>query len=217
MYAVPAGMGLNALFLWLWRTLPPLLPSMTRAKTVTCLTLMTLSAWFLGAYLWVSISHDYLSTLVTQWHGGWMATLILIILGVIATFKPREAPKGSQPVTTTTIIIRGLGACIAVSIAVVIAQTGESTLAGIAAVFPAIFLTTMLSLWLSQGQHVPSGAVGPMMIGSSSVAFFALSAPSLYPYFGPELGALLAWLLAVICGSVPSYLWVSYRSSKIHL
>ena len=39
-----------------------------------------------------------------------------------------------------------------------------------------IFLTTMVSLWLSQGEAVPSGAVGPMMLGASSVAVYALLA-----------------------------------------
>ena len=40
-----------------------------------------------------------------------------------------------------------------------------------ASVFPAIFLTTMVSIWLSQGEAVQSGA-NLMMLGSSSVALY---------------------------------------------
>ena len=47
----------------------------------------------------------------------------------------------------------------------VIARLGGSIAAGVTAVFPAIFMTTMISLWLSQGEAVQVGAVGPMMLG----------------------------------------------------
>ncbi|MCP4793368.1 MAG: hypothetical protein GY882_08585 [Actinomycetia bacterium] len=39
--------------------------------------------------------------------------------------------------------------------------------------FPAIFMTTMVGLWLSQGPDVPLGAAGPMLLGSTSVAVYA--------------------------------------------
>ena len=103
-------------------------------------------------------------------------------------------------------------ACVAVMIAVLISRSGAATLAGVASVFPAIFWTTMVSLWLTQGSAVPTGAVGPMMLGSCSVSLFALLAPWLYPAVGSGWGALIAWLIAAPGASTPSYLWVSARA-----
>ena len=70
----------------------------------------------------------------------------------------------------------------------------------------------MVSLWLSQGSAVPSGAVGPMMLGSSSVAVYALCAPATFYAMGPWVGAITAWVIAITCASLPSYLWVSTRT-----
>src|SRR5690606_6179878 len=84
---------------------------------------------------------------------------------------------------------RGLLAGAAVGVAVAIGGAGFPLLAGMASVFPAIFLTTMVSLWLAQGEAVPLGAVGPMILGSTSIAGYALAA------LGPGLGAAAAWVV----------------------
>ena len=103
---------------------------------------------------------------------------------------------------------------LAVSIAILLSKTGASTLSGVASVFPAIFWTTMVSLWLAQGQAVPVGAVGPMMLGSSSVAVFALIAPTAYQYLGSIGGCCIAWFCAAIFAALPSFLWLQSRRLK---
>lgn len=47
---------------------------------------------------------------------------------------------------------------------VAIAGIGHPVLSGLAVVFPAIFMTTMVSLSISQGHAVPAGAIGPMVV-----------------------------------------------------
>ena len=79
---------------------------------------------------------------------------------------------------------------------------------GIASIFPAIYLTTMASLWLGQGEAVPAGAVGPMMLGSTSVGAFALLAIVCLPALGPWPGAAIAWLVSVGCVSLPGFVWL---------
>lgn len=218
MYAVPAGMCLNALFLWLWRIIPQRYQWVNKwsetdesglLKAVGLMSLITLGLWFMCAMIWVLISQQILHSTAERLASGVISLILIITIGVWATRDSYLAPKGNNKVGVSTLLSRGLCAALAVSIAVLISKFGASTLAGVAAVFPAIFWTTMVSLWLTQGQAVPSGAVGPMMLGSSSVAVFALSAPSIYVYLGPLIGSVVAWGLAAALASIPSYLWVS--------
>ena len=217
MYAVPTGMCLNALFLWMWKIIPQRSHWVSEwskdgdqgiLKAVCLMSTITLSLWSCFAFIWVMFSQKVLDSSQKQLISGILALLLIIIIGLWATRQYSHAPKGSKSVGWSTLFCRGLCAAIAVGIAVLISKSGASTLAGVAAVFPAIFWTTMVSLWVSQGQAVPSGAVGPMMLGSSSVAVFALSAPGLYDDVGPFFGAMIAWGLAAGLASVPSYLWV---------
>ena len=86
---------------------------------------------------------------------------------------------------------------------------------GIASVFPAIFLTTMVSVWLAQGEAVQSGAVGPMMLGSTSVSVFALIAASVL-HLGPLwLGLGLSWIGSVLLVSIPAHLWLQRRQATL--
>ena len=218
LYAAPAGMGLNALFLGLWRFLPQRLLQVSWLRPftssvgpfVSLMSLCTLSFWALSAWGWVLITRQ--SAVPHLWGVG--ATLSIMIVGMISTWHPYPAPKGKQSVSAWVLLSRGIFAGLAIGGALCIASTGAQTLAGIASVFPAIFWTTMVSVWMSQGQAVSSGAVGPMMLGSLSVALYALSAPWCFQSLGPLWGAMSAWIIAVICGSLPAYQWLRFRAQS---
>ena len=96
-------------------------------------------------------------------------------------------------------------AAVAIGIAVWLAGLGYPLLAGLASVFPAIFLTSMVALWLAQGPTVPQGAAGPMMLGGASVAVYANLAMWSLPAHGVVVGSLLAGLGSVLGWSVPAY------------
>lgn len=96
-------------------------------------------------------------------------------------------------------------AAVAIGIAVWLAGLGYPLLAGLASVFPAIFLTSMVALWLAQGPTVPQGAAGPMMLGGASVAVYANLAMWSLPAHGVVIGSLVAWLGSVLGWSVPAY------------
>jgi len=113
-----------------------------------------------------------------------------------------------------TLLARGLLAAVAIATAVWVTNIGGPLAAGVASVFPAIFVTTMVSLWLSQGEAVPVGAVGPMMLGSASVATYALLAANLLPLLGPWVGTPVAWLAAVASTTLPSWWWLASRAEK---
>ena len=107
-----------------------------------------------------------------------------------------------------TLLCRGLLAAGAIGAAVFLAAVGGPLAAGVAAVFPAIFLTTMVSLWVSQGEAVQAGAVGPMMLGSTSVAVFCVLAAWTIPTLGVGWGTVSAWLGATLGATLPAWLWL---------
>jgi hypothetical protein len=141
-------------------------------------------------------------------------TVVLAGAGLLACWRAPPAPAGRRRVGPLVLAARGLLAAGAIGGAVWLAAVGGALAAGMAAVFPAIFLTSMVSLWLSQGEAVQAGAVGPMMLGSTSVAVFALLAAWLFPALGPGPGAVVAWLLAATLVTVPAWWWLSARRDR---
>ena len=206
---VPVGMLLNAIFLWLWRVVPPKVPDWSFGKRLTTITSINLSVWFGGAALSVTLFSKQASMTV-----GLGALLIGIILGLWITLEHRHAPRGHNKVGPLTLAMRGVAAATAIGVAVWLSQLGTPLLAGMASVFPAIFLTSMVALWIAQGEDVPSGAVGPMMLGAMSVSFYALLATYTLPEFGVIVGSGITWLASIAVISVPAAFWLRFRVNR---
>jgi hypothetical protein len=212
MFATPVGMLVNAAFLWTWRALPPRLPPGGLGTRLPLMLASSLLVWAGCA----ALAHTSLAQaravglpLVVAGVGG---TLALAGVGALACLRNPPAPKGRRRVGLLTLLARGLLAALAIGTAVAIASIGGALAAGLASTFPAIFLTTMVSLWVSQGEAVQAGAVGPMMLGSASVATFAVVGAWSLPALGPGLGSLLAWAVAALLVTVPAWAWLQRRS-----
>lgn len=211
MSLAPAGMLLNALFLWLWRVLPERLPTLALQLQLATMLLITLAAWMGGA-VFVTTSTAYVVS-----HGfppesvGLISTVLLIGVGVLACLGGVPAPRGTRRVGLLTLLARGLLAGAAIAASLLIARAGHGLAAGVASVFPAIFLTAMVSVWWSQGRAVSGGAVGPMMLGSAAVAVYAVIGAWSLPALGPAPGVLVAWLVAVLGVTVPANQWLRAR------
>ncbi|MDP6899253.1 MAG: hypothetical protein QGF94_00245 [Candidatus Thalassarchaeaceae archaeon] len=206
---VPVGMLLNAIFLWLWRVAPPHVPDWTFGKRLATITVINLSVWFTGAAIAVTLFSEQVSMTV-----GLTALLIGIILGLWITLEHQHAPRGHNKVGPLTLAMRGIAASTAIGLAVWLSQLGSPFVAGMASVFPAIFLTSMVALWIAQGEDVPSGAVGPMMLGAMSVSFYALLATYTLPEFGVVLGSAITWFASIAVISVPASFWLRLRANR---
>ena len=215
MSMTPVGMWVDVLFLWAWRVLPPALaPSSGEGEDATRAHLLrvlsaTLLLWCGAAGVAVAAMGALRSSALPLWPIGLGALLLSIGLGVLACRSNPPSPGGRRSVPLRTLAARGLLAAVAIGAAVGLARVGGPLLAGMAAVFPAIFLTTMVSLWWSQGQAVQAGAVGPMMLGASSVSAYALLAAVLLPLLGVFAGSLAAWIAAVALVTVPAWRWLA--------
>jgi hypothetical protein len=209
MAAVPVGMLVNAIFLHLWRVIPRRLPP-TGPRL----------AWTLALSLvaWVVLAVASLVLLsVVKWRAPAMLVPFAVSItvaawsfGVVACLDGVPAPGGTRAVRPAVVLARGGLAAAAVGLALHLGGLGLGLASGLCSVFPAIFLTTMVSLWLSQGEVVPAGAVGPMMLGSSSVSVYALLTCATIPACGVVRGTALAWVCAVSIAA-PSFAWLRRR------
>ena len=208
---VPVGMLLNAGLLAGWRVVPPLLQRhhATRSMVFSLTALLTIGGWFIAAIVivgaWRMADADA-SMAVTI---GIAAAIIMMILGITMCWRLPVAPRGTRPVPALILLLRGLGAATAIAVAVLVADLGAPGIAGVASIFPAIFITTMVGLWVSQGKDVPMGATGPMILGSLSISVYGLIGMVLIPGLGGFTGSLCTWVISVVLVSIPAYAWLN--------
>lgn len=208
MAAVPPGMVVNAFFLWTWRVGPARLPDRSLGARLGVMTALSLSAWAVGAAVLVVAMGALRDVGVPPLAVGAAAFALQLSVGAWACWQAPPSPRGGRRVSAGALALRGALAGAAIAVSVGVASTGLDLLAGMASVFPAIFLTTMVGLWLAQGEAVPVGAVGPMMLGSGAVSAFALLASVAFPALGPGLGATVTWGAAVLAVSAPAAWWL---------
>ncbi len=211
---VPLGLTLDAGFLWLWRVLPARLPAGALALRLATLTALTLGAWCVGAVALVLGTDALLARGVSAPLIGVAASGLLLGLGLALCRDLPPAPKGTRRVGALTLAARGVFAATAIGAALWLAEVAGPVAGGVASVFPAIFLTAMVSLWLSQGEAVPVGAIGPIVLGSSSVSVYALVAAMTMPALG-GWGVLVAWSVAVLGVSAPAAGLLSLRRDPL--
>lgn len=215
LFSVPPGMLVDAGFLLVWRLLPAQLPvHWTLWQRLGAMVAVSLTVWFVGAAAVVSLNirgFDNVDQIVGL---GTACCVLIAVVGVIACFRPLDAPKGTNYVSWTVLACRGGVAFVAITVAVLISKLNDVA-AGFATTFPAIFLTTMASIWISQSAAVSIGATGPMVLGSVSVAVYAcVFAVLVERDWNPYAAAAMAWALGIVCCSVPVALFLRWRQQQ---
>src|SRR5690606_5983648 len=163
-------------------------------RRLTLVTVTTLGLWLVGALVLVSGLGLLRGAGLDPVWVGWGLTFAIVVAGALACAGGVPAPRGRQRVGPGVLFMRGLLAASAIGVAVWLTDVAGRLAAGVAFVFPAIFRATMVALWLAQGQDVQAGGVGPMMLGCSAVAGFAVLAASTFVGLGPVGGSVVAWL-----------------------
>ena len=211
---VPVGILLNAGYLVMWRVIPAYVGRRTRSHLLAWTVSLALGGWLVVAGAIMLVNRAFEPTVEHQLVIGCMAFASGIALGIAANRTPHPAPRGHNRVPHIVLGARGIAASIAIGCALVLAKMGLPVASGLASVFPVIFTTIMVATWLSQGAHVPTGAVGPMAIGTLSVSAYALLATVLFPIMNLAIAAVLCWVLAVGLVSVPAYFFLAHRRKR---
>ena len=208
MMSTPAGMLDSALFLWMWRIVPPHLPRWGLGARLTAMLAISLSVWLVTAVVLVTGTRAWADAGLPLEVVGLGGLVGMGLFGVVACWRTVPAPRGHRPVGWGMLVARGAVAAGAIAAAVWLSSLGHGAAAGVASVFPAIFMTTMVSLWVSQGEAVQAGAVGPMMLGSTAVGAYALLAAWTLPALGLGPGSLVAWTAAAAGVTLPAWWWL---------
>jgi hypothetical protein len=192
----------------LWRVVPAKLGMRSHRYL-----LATTAAIALGAWLAVATAIVWLHRAAPPSAGlslaiGGTAFACAVLLGVAANRVPHPAPAGTRRVGPIVLAMRGVAAGAAIGLSVLLARSGLPVAGGIGSVFPAIFTTILVATWLAQGAQVPTGAVGPMMLGTTSVSAYALLATALFPRLPIPAAAAACWAISAGFVSVPAYLWI---------
>src|SRR3989338_7357917 len=117
-----------------------------------------------------------------------------------------------------TNTVRGLAAGFAIAIGVLLSLL-DPIAGGVASTFPAIVLTVVVSLHLSQPDGVVLGALGPMMLGVFSVTIYVILFAYLFiPFYrliGDPWGALaidvlISYLASIVTISLPAGLFLQW-------
>ena len=210
---VPAGMLINAIFLSTWAILPNKLPSKWSSNRKLIFTIMSsLIIWTCSGIIAIYAVDIAIENNFSAYQIAIIGFLMVGFLGAIMCWNLRPAPKGKNLVSKIVLISRGLVAATAIGIAVIISGLGMPLIAGLASVFPAIFLTSMIALWIAQGPSVPLGAAGPMMMGGASVAAYSIIAMWSMIEYGLFIGSVIAWFGSIVLWSVPSFVYVNWRA-----
>eukprot|EP00048_Salpingoeca_helianthica_P003110 m.64040 g.64040 ORF g.64040 m.64040 type:complete len:346 (+) comp12500_c0_seq1:38-1075(+) len=210
MYVGPIGMLFNGGVLACWRYIPQLAfvkRMSSRGRFFFTLT-SSLVFWCACSGAAFGIIRYVLSGNVkTLLFASIGFSVALLALGVAMSLNNPGAPKGSHPVPWTMLLLRGFFAASCI-LGVIFLSTTSSVAAGLLAMFPVIFTTTMISLWVSQGSDVQIGAIGPMVLGSTSVSLYGVLLGLLAPIWGLPAAVVGVWFICLATISIPSVLFL---------
>ena len=209
---VPAGMLINAIFLSVWIYLPRATASLGSERSLAVTTATALLAWAMFGMVTILCIGELSEYGTGPRTIGMIGIALTAVFGIVLGWKPYESRKGSREVSKSILLARGLMAATAIGASVWVAGLSYPLLAGLASVFPAIFLTSMVSLWISQGPSVPRGAAAPMLLGGGSVGVYSLVAMYSLEAHGIILGSIMSWVTAVAVWSMPSYIYLRWRT-----
>ncbi|KAG2387898.1 hypothetical protein C9374_000748 [Naegleria lovaniensis] len=179
-----------------------------------CLVIfLSLLVWFVLASVFVIITRTVtLSDEVLIGLGCSFYVLLLIIsIPFNWTITIPKNPIPPKKAAWWMILSRGIFAFIIIAISVILSGLKLTIISGLLTAFPAIFLTAMVTLWLTQGEQASVRAASAMMLGSTSIPVFAISACVALLYMNMFVAIAVAYVASVAFGSVPAYAFLWWR------
>ncbi|MBU0936149.1 MAG: DUF3147 family protein [Spirochaetes bacterium] len=136
--------------------------------------------------------------------GFWGTTAIfaLVSLGLflVAEFplKIRAVPKRETPASPLVFLIRAVFSGSVVAAAVAASAFAPAYLTGIIATFPAVLLSTLTILTISQGAAFSRATGKVLLLSSSNIIVYAFAVQALFPLIGRWWGSLAAFAAAAL-------------------
>jgi len=182
---VPAEMGVNLLFLFIFALLSYRSMYLSIIASLTVWVLLTSILFFLSL-------EDILVSIAI-----YAAALVFAFMILERVKKTPSIGSVTVHYTPIKIILRGLLAGTVIAIAVFLSNMG-AVLSGIFSVFPAVFLSTMLISLREHGPNFAGGIAKSMIFGSQSVMIYSVAIYFFYPLYGVVLGSIFAFGISII-------------------
>ena len=218
MFSSPVGCFVTALLVMSWQVIARWLRIASPVRKVVAMLLISVVFWLLLATALttlmihldaIGVSRRITGSVILCLHFG-------IGLAVVLT-RYNPAPGGAKKPTWWILLLRGLAAAIAIFVSVLLAKFGGPYVGGVASMFPAIFLTTMVSLWILQGEKVVLGAASSMTLGLLSVPLYALLCSVTFFRLGLAFGVLVALVVSVGFYGAPLGFFLRWRQRRLDL
>ena len=159
----------NILFMPTWKLFPPYFPKKwSNGMVVFVMTILSLLVWFVSAIALALLQQWMASLGVSMFAFCFCLLLLSVVCGAALCWHLPPAPAGKNKVKWYVHFLRGFVASLAILASGILSQTGSGVAAGAVSTFPAMFITTMVSVSLSQGADVSTGAIGPLLLGGDT-------------------------------------------------
>ena len=226
LYMSAVGLFGDALFLWLWRLLPP--TQFVRGvggkyAQAALMTAISLGFWMAFAIAMIYAIEPLLALGIPSRAIGaffWALNVLLGLYTVLLCYIPPLPGIHNAPcIAYISRFLLG-AACIGAAVGI---SSINIVAGGVGSMFPNTFLVSMLTLCLSHGHALPHSAVGPLMLGSVSSPVFAAVMAELLPILqraissaagGIAMSAVVAEIAAIVGVSLPVYHIVGWRKRK---
>ncbi|MGD9939546.1 MAG: hypothetical protein AB7T74_07075 [Clostridia bacterium] len=184
--AVPLGMAIDTLFLFVFMA--------TAGLGILKAIPISLAAWAGCAWLAFTLPP------IPFWGG--IVLFVVLALGCFLVAEVimgiRSVPKQSRPFNPLAFGLRAVFAGTVVAGAVAASTFAPPYLTGILATFPAVLLSTMSILTLSQGPAFSRGAGKILLVSSSNIIIYAFCVQASFPVLGVLWGTLLSFGAALV-------------------
>jgi hypothetical protein len=192
---IPVAMGCNGLFVVVFLLLS--------RRGLAWGLVAALAAWFLLAGSLVVLGLRSLSASLA----GWL--LLSVFCWVVLRRRVACEPVDVPAPRAAHLVLRACASGSVIAGAVLAAKLAGPLLGGVLAVFPAIFLSTLVITYRAGGQGF-AWAVGRSLLlsGLLNVPVYALAVRWLYPWCGIAKGTLLALVVSLLTA------YLSYRLAR---
>jgi hypothetical protein len=182
--AIPIGMTIDTLFLFVYILLLPL--GLFRS------TLISLLIWFLLAFFAIQIKIDNLVINIVIY-------IVITYFIFLITHKFLKLPakkKSDKSYTINQLVLRAVFAGGLVASVVFISNFFNAYIVGIFSSFPAVLLSTMIILVLNQNISFARATGKILILSSSNIVVYSLVVYLTYPTLGIVIGTIISFLCA---------------------
>jgi hypothetical protein len=184
--AAPLGMAINTVFLFLFII-------MLRFHMIVA-AVSSLSIWLLLA--WIVSQSPYITILYSL--GLYFIATVVTFYLLEYVIKIRSVGRQKKPFKWWILVVRTIFAGSVVGTTVAISTFANSFWTGIFSTFPAVMLSSMTILTLSQGPKFAQAVGKTMILASINIVIYAILVHLFYTTIGVLWGTILAFLAAAL-------------------